>query len=51
MDPTLEILDRALKGDAGALSFLERIASIYVYDGTAPRQPKRVERENLSINL
>jgi hypothetical protein len=34
MDPTLSILDRALKGDAGALSFLVRTASIYVYDCT-----------------
>jgi len=40
MDPALGILDRALKGDAGALSFLERTASIYVYDGTVPGQPK-----------
>lgn len=34
MDPALSILDRALKGDAGALSFLERTAAIYVYDST-----------------
>jgi len=34
MDPTLSILDRALKGDAGALSFLVRTSSIYVYDST-----------------
>lgn len=34
MDPTLSILDRALKGEAGALSFLVRTASIYVYDST-----------------
>ena len=40
MDPALAILDRALKGDVGALSFLERTASIYVYDGTNPGQPK-----------
>jgi len=40
MDPTLDILDRGLKGDAWALSFLERTASIYVYDGTTPEQPK-----------
>ena len=36
MDPALSILDRALKGDAGALSFLERTAAIYVYDSTGP---------------
>lgn len=36
MDPALSILDRALKGDAGALSFLDRTASIYVYDCTNP---------------
>lgn len=40
MDPALAILDRALKGDVGALSFLERTASIYVFDGTNPGQPK-----------
>lgn len=40
MDPALSILDRALKGDAGSLSFLERTAAIYVYDGTNPGQPK-----------
>ncbi len=39
MDPALAILDRALKGDVGALSFLERTASIYIFDGTN-RQPK-----------
>ena len=36
MDPALSILDRALKGDAGALSFLERTTAIYVYDCTNP---------------
>lgn len=40
MDPAIAILDRALKGDVGALSFLERTASIYVFDGTNPGQPK-----------
>jgi len=40
MDPALEILDRALKGDKGALTFLERTVSIYVYDGTNRGQPK-----------
>jgi len=40
MDPTLAILDRGLKGDVGALSFLESTASIYIFDGTNPGQPK-----------
>jgi len=40
MDPALSILDRALGGDTGALSFLERTASIYVYDVTNSAQPK-----------
>ncbi len=40
MDPTLAIIDQALKGDVGALSFLERTASIYVFDGTNPGRPK-----------
>ena len=40
MDPALDILDRGLKSDAGALSFLEHTASIYVYDGTTPGQSK-----------
>ena len=35
MDPAVSILDRSLKGDAGALSFLERTAAIYVYDCTS----------------
>ena len=40
MDQALSILDRALKGDPGALNFLETTAAIYVYDGTNPGQPK-----------
>jgi hypothetical protein len=40
MDPALALLDRSLKGDVAALSFLERTASIYVFDGTNPGQPK-----------
>jgi len=36
MDPALFILDNALKGDSGSLVFLERVASIYVFDGTNP---------------
>lgn len=39
MDPALDVLDRALRGDAGALSFLERTASIYVLDATSPGTP------------
>ena len=35
---TIDILDKALKGDSGALSFLERTSSIYVYDGVNPLQ-------------
>lgn len=34
MDQALSILDRALKGDTGALTFLERTSAIYVYDCT-----------------
>jgi len=30
MEPALDVLDRALRGDPGALSFLDRTASIYV---------------------
>lgn len=37
---TIDILDRSLKGDSGALGFLERTASIYVFDGTNSGQPK-----------
>lgn len=40
MDTLLQLLDRGLQGDADALTFLERTASIYVFDGTNPRQPK-----------
>eukprot|EP00549_Striatella_unipunctata_P021966 CAMPEP_0118704478 /NCGR_PEP_ID=MMETSP0800-20121206/19262_1 /TAXON_ID=210618 ORGANISM="Striatella unipunctata, Strain CCMP2910" /NCGR_SAMPLE_ID=MMETSP0800 /ASSEMBLY_ACC=CAM_ASM_000638 /LENGTH=1184 /DNA_ID=CAMNT_0006606381 /DNA_START=223 /DNA_END=3777 /DNA_ORIENTATION=+ len=37
---TLMVLDRALSGDAGALSFLERTSSLYVLDMTTPNHPK-----------
>jgi hypothetical protein len=40
MDPALDILNRALKGDSGALSFLERTVAIYVFDRTNPGKPK-----------
>ncbi len=40
MDPALSIVDKALKGDAGALSFLEQTVSIYIYDCTNPSHPK-----------
>jgi hypothetical protein len=36
MDPALSMLDKALKGDSGSLLFLERVASIYVFDGSNP---------------
>mmetsp|Transcript_12353 Transcript_12353/g.18525 ORF Transcript_12353/g.18525 Transcript_12353/m.18525 type:complete len:395 (+) Transcript_12353:140-1324(+) len=35
MEQALDILDRALRGDSGALSFLERTASIYVLNYNA----------------
>jgi len=40
MEPALEILNRALRGEAGARSFLERTSSIYVLDVTDPSKPK-----------
>ena len=40
MDPALDILNRALVGDHGALSFLDRTSSIYVLDATDPSKPK-----------
>jgi hypothetical protein len=40
MDTVLQLLDRGLQGDADALTFLERTASIYIFDGTNSRQPK-----------
>lgn len=40
VDPALDVLNRALHGDHGALSFLERTTSIYVIDATDPSKPK-----------
>ena len=40
MDPALDVLNRALAGDHGALSFLDRTSSIYVLDATDPAKPK-----------
>jgi hypothetical protein len=40
MDTLLQLLDQGLRGDSDALTFLERTASIYIFDGTNPRQPK-----------
>ena len=39
MEPALNILDRALHGDSGALSFLEKTASIYILDATNVNSP------------
>ena len=40
MDPALDVLNRALAGDHGAHSFLDRTSSIYVLDTTDPNKPK-----------
>jgi hypothetical protein len=40
MDPALDVLKRALVGDDGALSFLDRTSAIYVLDATDPSRPK-----------
>jgi len=40
MEPALDVIDRSLRGDAGARSFLERTSSIYVLDVTNPSSPK-----------
>ena len=40
VDPALDVLNRALHGDHGALSFLDRTTSIYVIDATDPSKPK-----------
>lgn len=40
VDPALGVLNRALHGDHGALSFLDRTSSIYVLDATDPSKPK-----------
>lgn len=34
MEPTIKVLDNALRGDFGALSVLEKTASIYILDAT-----------------
>lgn len=39
MEPALNMLDRALHGDSGALSFLEKTASIYILDATNASAP------------
>ena len=41
MSHAIDILDNALRGDPGGISFLEQTASIYVLDvATTPGQPK-----------
>lgn len=40
MEPALDVIDRSLKGDNGARSFLERTSSIYVLDVTNAASPK-----------
>ena len=40
MEPALDVIDRSLRGDTGARSFLERTSSIYVLDVTNPSSPK-----------
>ena len=40
MEPALDVIGRALQGDAGACSFLDRTSSIYVLDATDPAKPK-----------
>lgn len=40
MEPALDVLDRSLQGDPGALSFLDRTSSIYVLDATDMSKPK-----------
>jgi hypothetical protein len=40
MDHSLDVLNRALVGDHGALSSLDRTSSIYVLDATDPSHPK-----------
>lgn len=40
MEPALDVINRALGGDPGARSFLERTTSIYVLDVTDKSQPK-----------
>ena len=40
MEPALDVIDRSLRGDTGARSFLERTSSIYVLDVTDATSPK-----------
>lgn len=40
MEPALDVMSRALQGDPGARSFLERTTSIYVLDVTDTANPK-----------
>jgi len=40
MEPALDVIQRALQGDSGARSFLERTSSIYVLDATDLSKPK-----------
>jgi hypothetical protein len=40
MEPALDVVNRALQGDVGARSFLERTTSIYVLDVTDASKPK-----------
>lgn len=40
MEPALHILDRALQGEEGACSFIDRTASIYILDATDVTKPK-----------
>lgn len=40
MEPALDVLHRALHGDEGARSFLDRTSSIYVLDATDPAKPR-----------
>lgn len=40
MEPALDVIDRSLRGDNGARSFLERTSSIYVLDVTDASSPK-----------
>jgi hypothetical protein len=40
MEPALDVINRALHGDPGARSFLERTTSIYVLDVTDKSKPK-----------
>jgi hypothetical protein len=40
MEPALDVLNRALLGDPGARSFLERTSSIYILDVTDMSNPK-----------